>query len=266
MNLKCYQLKEASLVTAIPWHSLQALDEGSNVDFAHWVEVDNPTVEELKEGLQHLNLHPLILEDCFDPEHGTLVDRFPGAVYIELPANENGMFREVSYLSIICLPRLLVTIRRGDIPKFDTFVTTLQNDLPLESGNTSNLLYLIINFIIDKTTVRSLFYRKQLNQLERKLVQNPEDLDPEDMTTLNHQITQLESICEDQLLCAGSLVSHTDAVIETSGQEAYFQDLINDAEHLMCNFRDYQVIKIKRRSSELQVDKNAHSMCQHFTN
>jgi magnesium transporter len=226
-----YRLEKDSLVKAVPYHGLQRVPGQLEADAVYWIEVDNPTDKELEETLKGLGLHPLILEDCFKPEHSSLIDYHPDAVYMEFPTNGGETFRTISYLSIICLPSLLITIRRGEIPRLSQLVASLENDRPLDSGNTGNLIYRMMDFFIAKATVARLLYRSQLDILEDMLEQDSNEVDPQQLAKLNQQLTQLEAILEDQLLCARSLVSHVSPVIETNDQEAYFRDLVNDAEH-----------------------------------
>lgn len=230
MKLICYQLQRDAFISEVPWSGLAAVQPEMENGPHFWMEVAATTTAELEENLKQLNLHPLIVEDCINPAHGTLIDRYPEAVYIEFPTNAGKEYGEVAYLSIICLPTSIITIRRGDIAQLPSLIASLQQDSRLDLGNTANLLYKLIDYFIDKTVTLSLVYRQQLNLLDKRVVNDPDDLDPNVIADLKRQVAQLESICEDQLYCAKSLVTHSDTVIQTAGQEAYFNDLVSDAE------------------------------------
>lgn len=230
MKLICYQLQRDAFISEVPWSGLAAVQPEMENGPHFWMEVAATTTAELEENLKQLNLHPLIVEDCINPAHGTLIDRYPEAVYIEFPTNAGKEYGEVAYLSIICLPTSIITIRRGDIAQLPSLIASLQQDSRLDLGNTANLLYKLIDYFIDKTVTQSLVYRQQLNLLDKRVVNDPDDLDPNVIADLKRQVAQLESICEDQLYCAKSLVTHSDSVIQTAGQEAYFNDLVSDAE------------------------------------
>lgn len=247
MKTICYQLSEGSFIQAAAWSGWDSVRPDDAPQQPYWIVIEEITTEELEENLKHLNLHPLILEDCLSSDHSTLVDRYSDAVYIEFPTNAGREYGEVAYLSIICLPDLIITIRRGNVEQLPKFITSLEHDSGLTTGNTANLLYLLLDYFIEKTITQSLAYRQQLNPLEKKVVHDPDEIEPNDITDLKRQLTQLESICEDQLYCVKSLVTHDRTVIKTTGQEAYFNDLVSDAEHALRS-----ITRLNGRVKDLQ--------------
>jgi len=162
-----YKLQKNSLISETPVQSSTSdlLQEIEN-ECQYWLNVTAAT-EEMEENLKRLNLHPLIIEDCINPDHGTLIDRYAETVYNEFPTNTGHEHGEFAYLSIICLPALIITIQRGDVAQLPTLITSLQQDTGLAIGNTANLLYKLIDYFIDKTVTQSLVYRKQLTRLEK---------------------------------------------------------------------------------------------------
>ena len=128
-----------------------------------------------------------------------------GDVYIELPTNADADQAGVAYLSIICIPSVRLTIRRGRIVDIQRLMTSLQEDR-LEFGNTSNLLYKLINFF-ERTVNQSLYYRQQTDKLEDQLKRESGSFNHNEGADQRRHLTQLEFICEDQVLCAKSLVS-----------------------------------------------------------
>lgn len=247
MNIDCYQLSEGAFITSADWTGWDSIRQDKDLTQPYWIVVEDFTTAKLAETLKFLNLHPLIMEDCLSSDHSTLVDRYSDAVYIEFPTNANHEYGEVAYLSIICLPDLIVTISRGHVTNLSDFVVSLQKDTRLKTGNIANLLYLLIDYFIDKTITQSLVYRQQLNLLEKRVIHEPDDIDPNILTDLKRQLTQLDSICEDQLYCVKSLVLHDHTVIKTAGQGAYFNDLVSDAEHALRS-----IARLNGRGKDLQ--------------
>lgn len=230
MNTICYQLSEGAFITEADWPGLTAAQQEKEPGHQYWFVTEDFTTSELQDFLKNLKLHPLIMEDCLSSDHGTLIDRYSDAVYLEFPTNVGHDYGEIGYLSIISLHDLIVTIPRGEVNHLSDFIDSLQQDIPLTVGNTANVLYLLIDYFINKTITQSLAYKKRLIPLEKMAVHDSDDLDPNLITDFKRQVTQLESVCEDQLYCAKSLVKHTDTVLNTAGQEVFFDDLVSDAE------------------------------------
>ena len=249
MKTNCYQLSEGAFITAVDWPGWDSIQQDKNLKHPYWLVIDDINNAEMAENLKSLNLHPLIMEDCLSPDHSTLVDRYSDAIYIEFPTNAGHKYGEVAYLSIICFADLIISIIRGEVESLPDFINFLQEDNELTTGNTANLLYLLIDFFTEKTITQSLDYRQRLNLLEKKLIRDSDDVDPNDITDLKRQLTQLEFIGEDQLYCAKSLIIHDDTVINTTGQEAYFKDLVSDAEHGLR-----AITRLNGRVKDLQDD------------
>jgi len=236
MKISCYQLKKDTYISPVPWQGLADGQQVAEPDYDYWVEADGLSVEEIEMGLKQLNVHPLILADFLNSEHSTLIDRYPEAVYIELPTNADPKHSGgIAYLSIICLPSLMITIRRGELPQLPRLITLLEKEERLEIGNTSNLLYKIIDYFIERTVNQSFDYRRHINRLEEQLQQEPETINSNELADLRRRLTQLEYICADQQYCTTSLVTHRHKAIEMIEQEAYFNDLVTDSEHALRN-------------------------------
>jgi magnesium transporter len=247
MNVICYHLTEDAYITAVDWPGWDTIQQDKDPKHPYWLIIEDITASELAENIQSLNLHPLIQEDCLSPDHSTLVDHYLDAVYLEFPTNPSHDRGEVAFLSIICVPDLIVTIERGDGTQLHGFIATLQHEKKLAVGNTANLLYLLIDYFTDDTITQVLALRQQLNLLEKKFVQDLTDIDFNVISDLKRQVTQLESICEDQLYCAKSIVRHDDPVIDTAGQEVYFDDLINNGEYSLRS-----IMRLTDRIKDLQ--------------
>jgi magnesium transporter len=232
MSVAFYQLKKAAYVSPIPWEGLSDWRQKVASDNNYWVNANTASVEEIEVLLKQLNVHPLLLVDFLNPEHSTLVDRYPEATYMELPANVDAENSAVAYLSIICLSSMLITMQRGQIPTLSRLIMLLEEEERLEIGNTSNLLYKIIDYFIDRTVDRSLIYRRQINRLEDQQ-QGLETMESNELADLRRHLKQLENISADQLYCSTSLVTHRHKELEIAGQEVYFNDLVTDSEHAL---------------------------------
>jgi Mg2+ and Co2+ transporter CorA len=125
MKLNCYQLSEGAFITSGDWPGWDSILQDKDPKHPYWIVVEDITAAELEDNLKHLNLHPLIMEDCLSPEHSTLVDRYSDSVYIEFPTNASKDNAGVAYLSIICLPKRVVNVRRGDMTQLPNLITYL---------------------------------------------------------------------------------------------------------------------------------------------
>jgi len=233
MSIAFYQLKKNAYVSPVPWNGLSDWRQDLVCNNDYWVNANARSIEEIEELLKQFNVHPLLLVDFLNPEHSTLVDRYPEATYIELPAIPDAELGGVAFLSIICLSSILITMPRGQIPTLPRLIMLLEGEERLEIGNTSNLLYKIIDFFIDRTVDQSLIHRRQIHQIEERQQQGLESIASNELADLRRQMKQLESISADQLYCSTSLVTHRHKELEMAGQEVFFNDLVTDSEHAL---------------------------------
>lgn len=195
------------------------------------MEIESASAAELSAVLAALNLHPLIIDDCLDPGYSTMIDRYDTTVYIEFPVDRSQPYDRVSYPSIIGEPNLLVTIRRGELPRIDEIAQGLQNQFHLYANRPAALLYQILNHLINQNTAETRKLRTQVDELTQAYIENAETVEFETIATLKRQASSLGDINEDQFYCLKSLVELHLLQLNIDEDKPFFHDLVSDAEY-----------------------------------
>lgn len=225
MDLNLYKLsREKHLIPVSALHLAQIWPKERGV---YWLDIKSTTTEELQTLLTPLNLHPLIMEDCLDWDRSSQLNRYDQALYLEFPANETGDPRRRPYVSIICLPQRLVTIRRGAIPFLDKLAADLIEHLQLYSVSKEAILYHILDGLIDQNTLLVINARDEVDQLMNAFDEDPGSIDVEDIQTLQQRVSRLTSIAEDQLYCVTNLQSVDSRAFSIGRQREYYRDLVS---------------------------------------
>ncbi len=227
----CYRLKKDAYLSPIPCDSLAAQPAGGEDDY--WLEISAATPDELASRVKPYALHPLIVEDLLNPEHSTLLDRYPENIYLEFPTNLDDSGDATAYLSIIMLPHLIATIRRGEIPTMQTLLERLQHEVRLPVGRTIAVLYYILDHFIDKNALAALKLRDRVGALEKAFVDDPDEISFSMMAQLKQQIRALTNMTEDQRYCVMSLMDLHSPALDFSGYESYIHDLASNTEHVL---------------------------------
>ncbi len=118
-----YRLEKDKYLSVSPCAGLPAQLAEGEADY--WQEIETAVPDELAAWINTQAVHPLMVEDILESEHGTLIDRYSDAVYIEFPAIPDNNAVGVDYLSLILTPQLIVTIHRGEIPEMEAVVERL---------------------------------------------------------------------------------------------------------------------------------------------
>ncbi len=131
------------------------VQEFSTTATAHfrWIDIVNPSLEELQNVATEFSLHPTSVQDCLDPDHLPKVEEFEHFLFIitriydQEQKSDADTIQEVSRkIAIFCGKDFIITIHRSEQP----FLTTLheKNVLQNKCKNVMHLLYLIMNKVI----------------------------------------------------------------------------------------------------------------------
>lgn len=106
-----------------------------------WVDLVDPTRDELAEVAERWGLHTTAVQDCLDPEHLPKFERLPGGTFLIVRAVDESASAEADSmqaltrkLAIFMGPRVLVTVHRREQPYLRAAVEQLLADLPIPNG------------------------------------------------------------------------------------------------------------------------------------
>ena len=243
MKRTCYQLQENKRITAVSCQDMN-LKTG-----AYWMEIESASNDELLAELTALELHPLIIEDCLTLGYSTMIDRYETAVYVEFPINQPQPYGRVSYLSVIFLPNLLITIRQGDLPDMDEISKLLQNQSLMYESSLRALSYHILSYFIGQELTAIRLLRDQVDELTHAFEMDATDVELESVAALKRQVGSLSDINEDRFYSLKSFTSVRSDTLEIGDKKPYLNDLISDAEY---SFRMIQ--RLEDRLHDLHGD------------
>jgi magnesium transporter len=106
--------------------TIRTIREGDG--HCRWVDVVEPTPEELREVARRFGLHSTSVRDCLDPEHLPKYERFPNHLFailriydVEAPADAASLHEMTRKVAVFLGPHFVVTIHRKELP----FLTAL---------------------------------------------------------------------------------------------------------------------------------------------
>jgi magnesium transporter len=231
MEQTCYWLKKDAYLSSLPCDSLPAQPAEGEDDY--WLEISAATPDELASRIKSYGLHPFMVEDILEPGHSTLVDRYSEGVYVEFPTNLDHSRVAIAFLSIILTPHLITTIRRGEMPEIETLLERLQHEVRMPFGRTIAVLYYILDHFIDKNTLAALKLRDRIGELEKAIVDDPDQLSISNVTEIKQQVRALTSIAEDQRYCVMSLMDIQSPALDFTNYKSYIHDLASNTEHVL---------------------------------
>jgi magnesium transporter len=212
-----------------------------------WIDVTAPSSAELVELLSPLEFHPLILERCGDTAALSGVLHVGGCVLVQFALQMKWDDPERRLISIVCLPRSIVTVHAERLSALET----LSGDLPALLGHhrlsTSAILYVMLDRVIDGSVEQGLEARRAVDELETAMRAEVEsDEIGGTILELKRMAAHLEITLEEQHRCLTALLSMETEAFSAEGVRHYFRDAISHLEHSLR-----YVQSIEARLSEL---------------
>lgn len=229
MNLNFYHLNDDKFLESC---SADDYLKASSQPGHYWLDIEDTEAEELFNILHPLKLHPLVLEDCLNLSRSSLITRYERTLYLEFPVSLTEQSMRIPYVSIIGLPNILITIRRGPIPSLtDLAADLISGEIKLYAPTTSSLLYTFLDHMVDQNILLTLQARNKIDTMMLAFDEDHDAVEINDILEMKRHLSQLAIIAEDQLYCVTTLIRIESRAFTVSDQREYFRDLVNNAEY-----------------------------------
>lgn len=212
-----------------------------------WIDVEAPSSAELIELLSPLELHPLVLERCVGSVDSSGVLHLGNCVLVQFALQMKWDDCARRPISIICLPKSIVTLHAECLPLLEK----LPADLPALLGHhrldTSSILYVTLDRVIDDSVELGLEARRAVDRLEGVMRGEAEaDGVGGRILELKRMAAHLEITLEEQHRCLVALLPLETEAFSVEGLRHYFRDVISHVEHTLR-----YVERIETRLAEL---------------
>ncbi len=197
---------------------------------ACWIDVHQDGTVPLEQLLRSLNLHPLAVDACLDASPMSRLVSYGKSLVIGLPTHTTWDAADRTFLFIVCLPGVLVTIHRDEVPTLTHVCDRYSGAMRFHGDNTSAILYQLLDGIIDEDMAFTLRTREEIDHVD-ELRETYRDELPEQTLRLKRQLARLAAAFEDQLYCVASLQTIESDAFHAEGLRDYFRDAVSHLEH-----------------------------------
>jgi len=203
-----------------------------------WLDVVNPTDEELNELQKRFNLHPIIVSEIKEPSTRTKIEIYDGLMFIVYYLsnyNEKKQTSEAIEIDFLLTKDALVSIRYQNFPLIDNLFEKIKND---PSNYLNQTPAHLLHYILEEGLTFSL---RQLVHINEKIKKIEDALFKGEHKTLIKEIAIVKRDILDQRLIArpqhSTLESLKERGVKFFGKdlEIYFNDLLGDYEKLWMN-------------------------------
>lgn len=231
-----------------------------------WIDITRRDPGPLTEFLRSLDVHPLALEACLETVPNSRIGVYGRSLFIGLPMLLDWADNGRTFLSILCLPGILVTIHEKSVSMLDSIKKDFISAMQFHAPNTSAVLYQILDFIIDQEIVLTLEARERIDRLEEALEEESVLDLPDETRSLRRKTVLLESILEDQHHCVSSLQTIESVAFSVEGIQDYIRDAIAHLDHTVRSVgRQLDRLTSLRQHFLLQLQDKANKRLQILT-
>ncbi len=172
----------------------EVINNHKNGDYL-WVDLFDPTKEDLSTLVEPLGLHPLTIEDCTDENFVPKIEEYPRNTFIILNSftyKNSELF--IDEIDFIIGENYLVTVSgyksdgRKPLDGIDQVVT---RDIENAKKGPAFLLQIIMDNVVDKKFHAIDSLENLLDNTEDSLIYNPSSFDPSELVTIRRQLLTL---------------------------------------------------------------------------
>jgi magnesium transporter len=226
-QLRCYSI-DAELRQLIAVSPDRVSAELATSPHDVWIDIQASHPKEFRDFLEKLALHPLIVEDCLDPYRSSRFSSYDTSLHFEFPVYASDSVDD--YLSVVCIPRMLITIRTKPIPAVNGMLESLDAHVRLNDGTKSALLYALLDALGDCLVHAARNGRNEIRQLYFAMDREPDDVDIGKIIGVKRCLQDITMIAEDQLYCIRALISVDSNALPISSQHEYLRDAVRNYE------------------------------------
>ncbi len=207
-----------------------------------WVEMENPTKEELSFIKETFSLHPLTVEDCVNTNARPKIDQFPSYLFLILhAAGYNPTTLKVKTLELnICLGKnFLLTIHMDPIPSIKTAWERAEKNASIMSYGSDSLLHQVVDSLVDNYFPVIDMLDTRIDEIENEVFTDPTESILKHIFSLKTDILFLRRAISPQRETI-NLLAKGDHSFINPGTGIYFRDIGDNLMFILDTIETYR--------------------------
>ncbi len=203
MKIRSFRITDERFITEVPIESSSATWFKDPVH--RWIDIEAADTKELDAYLEPLKIDPEMLRARVGPGADSFFEVLENLLLIRIPTQSAQSDTELTNIVLICLPTTVVTIHREPLPAIDNLAIRLAGRIHLKAATTSALVYQVIARLAGENFLAFAACRAKHDSLSSRMIENPANVQPEDLFELRRQITNIGDANEDHAFCVDIL-------------------------------------------------------------
>jgi magnesium transporter len=160
-----------------------------------WLNLDNPSIQELHSLVDTLDVHPLSVEDCLDSSQVPKIDHFPNNTFVifnTFSYKEKQLF--IDEVDLFVGKNFLVTVSginsEGRKP-LNGVIKIIENDPSLAKAGPAFLMQIVLDYVVDEKLQAFESLEDELGEAEDEVLNNPVGFKPIELMRLKKYLVNL---------------------------------------------------------------------------
>lgn len=221
--------------------SLEEIPALQEEKFVLWIDITNPTIEELSPLKSLFGFHPLAIEDSVRAEERPKMDDYDEYLFVSaktINRGEEGI--STRQLSIFVCKYILITIHEQQLKGIVEIKERIQRKKPLIlKGKADFLLYRILDAIVDNYISVIEDFEDKMDEIDEEVLENPTVRTIEKIRMLIRQIRHMHRIIRGERDVVDKLERSDTAIIKPE-TKIYFRDVYDHTSSLLDSVDNIQ--------------------------
>lgn len=207
-----------------------------------WVELENPSKDELSFIKDTFKLHPLTVEDCVNTNARPKIDQFPSYLFLILHAagyHTATLKAKTLELNICVGKNFLLTIHMDPIPSLKNAWERAAKNVGLMCSGADNLLYQVVDSLVDNYFPVIDMLDSRVDKVENEVFGDPEESTLKQIFSIKNDVLFLRRIIAPQRETLNLLAKGDHSFINPS-IGIYFRDITDNLTFLLDTIDTYR--------------------------
>lgn len=241
MQAQAYRITESRRLESIPPERVS--DDWKAGDLSCWLDIQGSGKEALEHYLGGIEINEIIVQLVEDAGNATQVIPTENEIFFDLPVHTEADDDSTGHLTVLCLPRLLITLHEQPIGSLETLATFIQRTSLLSASTTSALVCLMLMLLSTLSNTVAQRVSSRVNHLAAQMDRDAGAVKLEQILAEKARVRALETVAEESSPVYRFLSITSTEALNLTELKSFFQVVLGNTEFLTRN--------VNRLSSQL---------------
>jgi len=233
MKVNTYRIKEDNgLERTTPDQAAKGLSDATS---CLWIDIEQPSLDGLKDLLAPLDLHPLVFDNCLEPAASPLLAPYNKCLFVRMPIQQSWDRPDIGFLCIIGSSNAIVTVHASPTPSLEKLADDFSTTMSFHVAGASAILYHIVDRLIDEDMAFALASRRRVEALAEKMEKGSSSLLIDELRALKRIVEHLADTFEDQRFTVTSLQAVEMDIFDITKLHMHFRDSLAHLEYALTS-------------------------------